>query len=834
MALLVGVRLEIGGWKLRDWEIGRLKARRSGVARERERVHNLQFIIHNSPFLISGVAAALAILTKSPALLLLPAAALIFVWAMWWAYRAKREDSWRRHLVQGLMWFAGLIATLLLVFPALWSAPLSVWQLLSSSAGRHIDEALRPTFFLGQVAYDHGARFYPLALLWRLSPFVCAGLILWLFAWLRQHRDSRRHWPVAPAFILLAWAGLFLVAITPAAKKFDRYMLPAIPALILLAALGWVAWTRAGGWLGKRWQQGLLTAALLGQVLYWLLFWPYPLAAYNLLVGGPWTAMRVMPVGWGESISTAGRWLADSQPDAEDEAAVSGIAPSLAPFFSGQTLLIEAGGREQADYVIYTAASEQERQSSLAEETAGLRLLQTIRYGGLEQAWIYRQPDPQRPDKTLHELSEPVAYGGRVALHAIRADVAPEQFTVLARWQRLEPGGHLLLKLELRDEQDNVWSGLETALLNEVYFYPEHWAKNETPEVLYRLERPPAMPPGDYSLTVMMFDEDSGGQLAVLDSGGSFRGVAYRAVSIALSPEENPIPASHLTIPQVADVSWFDGALKLLGYSVAPEMAAAGTELTLDVFWQTAAPLPENVHLEWTMQQQIGNCQLAIGNCEVEQADENPQSWRYVTPLSRYDTRLWRVEETIHEKVRLPIPPELAAGQYVWRVAPLGESTAWEVGRLEVVAADRHFELPEDIDVPLAYEFGEGVHLRGMALGSDAVAPGESGQLVLYWQTDEQPQAIYTVFVHVIDEEGDIVAQADHWPGGLPSQTWAAGQVIVDEVLLPVDADVPPGKYRIAVGLYTAEDGVRLPVDGETADRVILPQMLNIVHKADE
>jgi hypothetical protein len=92
---------------------------------------------------------------------------------------------------------------------------------------------------------------------------------------------------------------------------------------------------------------------------------------------------------------------------------------------------------------------------------------------------------------------------------------------------------------------------------------------------------------------------------------------------------------------------------------------------------------------------------------------------------------------------------------------------------------------------------------------------------------------IYTALVHVLDEEGGIVAQADHWPGGIPSHTWAAGQVIVDQVTLAVGAEVPPGDYRVAVGLYTAEDGVRLPVDGGAADQVVLTQGLHVV-AADE
>jgi hypothetical protein len=116
-----------------------------------------------------------------------------------------------------------------------------------------------------------------------------------------------------------------------------------------------------------------------------------------------------------------------------------------------------------------------------------------------------------------------------------------------------------------------------------------------------------------------------------------------------------------------------------------------------------------------------------------------------------------------------------------------------------------------------------------MSLSPGAIAPGNAGQLTLYWQTDNQPEALYTAFVHLLDGQENVVAQADHWPGGLPSHTWAAGQVIVDQFALPVGTDVPPGPYQIAVGLYTADDGARLPVDNGPADRVILPQMLHVV-----
>ena len=55
------------------------------------------------------------------------------------------------------------------------------------------------------------------------------------------------------------------------------------------------------------------------------------------------------------------------------------------------------------------------------------------------------------------------------------------------------------------------------------------------------------------------------------------------------------------------------------------------------------------------------------------------------------------------------------------------------------------------------------------------------------------------------------------------------GQVIEDRVPLALPADLPPGVYRLRLGLYTADDGRRLPLDGRAADHIILPWTLNVV-----
>src|SRR5690606_15888966 len=123
-----------------------------------------------------------------------------------------------------------------------------------------------------------------------------------------------------------------------------------VPSLLILSALGWASLKLSS----RRLERWVLPIVVLAQIVYWLFFAAYPLSAYNPLVGGPWTAVRVLPIGWGESISASGDYLSRAQADVEDTRAISGIAPSLAPFYSGSTLVYGYDNPASADFVIVT------------------------------------------------------------------------------------------------------------------------------------------------------------------------------------------------------------------------------------------------------------------------------------------------------------------------------------------------------------------------------------------------------------------------------------------------------------------------------------------------
>lgn len=123
---------------------------------------------------------------------------------------------------------------------------------------------------------------------------------------------------------------------------------------------------------------------------------------------------------------------------------------------------------------------------------------------------------------------------------------------------------------------------------------------------------------------------------------------------------------------------------------------------------------------------------------------------------------------------------------------------------------------PNSVDLPV----GEHVHLLGYDYSTEPVAGGEAFDITLYWSSDVQLPADYSVFVHLVDEVGIVQAQSDSHParGSRPTSRWQPGDVVVDQhrLLLPTGL-AAPGNLRIEVGMYEYATGERLPSpEGDT------------------
>ncbi len=92
------------------------------------------------------------------------------------------------------------------------------------------------------------------------------------------------------------------------------------------------------------------------------------------------------------------------------------------------------------------------------------------------------------------------------------------------------------------------------------------------------------------------------------------------------------------------------------------------------------------------------------------------------------------------------------------------------------------------------------------------------------WQPLQPFTEDWKVFVHLVNADGQILAQFDGQPlaGDYPTSYWIPGELIKDTYPLLFPTDASPGPYRVFLGLYNEATGERLPVPGDLEGRVIL------------
>ena len=268
----------------------------------------------------SGVFGGLALLTKSPALFLIPYAGLIttiHVVTEEGISELSAWDAWLSRIWKVLrsllIW--GLVAALVVyaVWPAMWGHPVkTVARVVENGPLRHAEKSHPfPQFFLGRNVNQPGLLYYPLNLAWKMTlvTLPAVGLAIWFLLQRRRGVHGRNQW------YLLIFAAAFVVQMSLGAKRIARYVLPAFLALDVVAAWGIVQAAGALG-RGKRWRsRGLVPAVTVGIALLIHLgavmrVHPYPGTHHNLLLGGSTVAQHLFQLGdQGEGLDLAAQYL---------------------------------------------------------------------------------------------------------------------------------------------------------------------------------------------------------------------------------------------------------------------------------------------------------------------------------------------------------------------------------------------------------------------------------------------------------------------------------------------------------------------------------------------
>jgi len=156
--------------------------------------------------------------------------------------------------------------------------------------------------------------------------------------------------------------------------------------------------------------------------------------------------------------------------------------------------------------------------------------------------------------------------------------------------------------------------------------------------------------------------------------------------------------------------------------------------------------------------------------------------------------------------VALAVPPLVAMGAGVMALAILAAAP------LLMPAFTRLDPGPEPLAV---WEGPEGARLALLKSEVTGDPAGPEGVVLdLRWQAWGQPVGDYTVFVHLVDGSGTIVAQRDAQPqdGERPTDGWRSGEIVPDTYALRATADGVEGPFRIALGWYWPEARERLPL----------------------
>ncbi len=335
----------------------------------------------------------------------------------------------------------------------------------------------------------------------------------------------------------------------------------------------------------------------------------------------------------------------------------------------------------------------------------------------------------------------------------------------------------------LRDALGTEW-GQDDRVLTDGDYRPERWPTGVSVLGRFFLRLPAGIPPGVYTPTLTLFTPAARETMSLRPVT-----VTYPTISPEMPPEFTPARPEGLP-----------GPLTLRGVHLFGDEAGMCGRVLGELFWEVKEPLREEYRVL-----------VAAGGHRAE------------NPLAPADSQaLLRPGDRIRSYFQLPFPCralDLEAPLEVRLLQADGTETGgvW-YGPTVAVRTERVFMEPTVPYEPVGAEFGPGfATLVGYRLDPPEVRAGEPFTVTLIWRaglTDDLPRS---VFVHITppDAPAPLAAQHDGWPAGgaRPTHTWVPGEIVTDPHPLP---GLPPGRYRIRVGLY-APDGERIPVSGPEA-----------------
>jgi hypothetical protein len=277
--------------------------------------------------------------------------------------------------------------------------------------------------------------------------------------------------------------------------------------------------------------------------------------------------------------------------------------------------------------------------------------------------------------------------------------------------------------------------------------------------------------------------------------------------------------------PQYHVEADFGEQIRLLGYDLTAEKQWRRVGVRL--YWTKIAAGDEETDREQT-DLRVFPFWLGPGGAVLQTPDQRPLVEPYWYPTSQ-----WAPGEVVTtEMLPWDIGPEFrlalavldgggsrlgveASGVADHPVYAMDWDTWLRMAAFEWVDSEVH--LVDEAAAPeytLGAEFGGVLALAGYDLEPRAPGPGEDLALWLTWSGLGGPlEHDLTVFVHLMNEGGERVAQGDGAPGylgALPTTLWEPGVAVLDRHVVSLPANLTAGRYSLWIGWYDPVSGERL------------------------
>ncbi|MFQ5407282.1 MAG: 6-pyruvoyl-tetrahydropterin synthase-related protein [Anaerolineales bacterium] len=170
-------------------------------------------------------------------------------------------------------------------------------------------------------------------------------------------------------------------------------------------------------------------------------------------------------------------------------------------------------------------------------------------------------------------------------------------------------------------------------------------------------------------------------------------------------------------------------------------------------------------------------------------------------------------------------PPHMSIGlgadRTGWLAVLFGGLILLRIGVLDRIETPFYRSRLQEVSHPLAVNYDDQLSLvgyetpMGMTFAADEMIP-----IDLFWQTQMQLDADYSVTVQLTDSFGARFGQSDiQHPGGIPTSRWSPSQYARDEHSIAPLPGTPPGQYFLMVGVYAAADDSIRPLEIRTGDQ---------------